>query len=118
MVFFVTIDSRPSTVDTLMDFISTAFAQDAATAGGGSSIAMFAPLVIVFVIFYLLIFRPQQKQQKQRKLMLAELKRGDEIISNGGLYGKITDLNDIFVMLQVANNVIIKLDRSQVNTLA
>lgn len=101
-----------------MDFISIALAQDAAPAGGGSSVAMFAPLVIVFVIFYLLIFRPQQKQQKQRKLMLAELKRGDEIISNGGLYGKITDLNDTFVMLQVANNVIIKLDRSQVNTLA
>lgn len=101
-----------------MNFISHALAQGAApatAAPAGSPLGMFLPLIVVFVIFYLLIFRPQQKQQKLKKLMLAELKRGDEIITNGGIYGKITDLTDTFVMLQVSNNVTIKVDRSQVN---
>jgi len=106
-----------------MELITTVYAQDAAPAGGGdqpgggSMIGMFMPLIIIFGIFYLLIFRPQQKQQKRKREMLGALKRGDEIITNGGIYGKITDLTDIFVMLQIANNMTIKMDRSQVNTL-
>lgn len=101
-----------------MKLISETLAQEPATQPpkGGSAFGMFLPLVVVFVIFYLLIFRPQQKQQKLKKKMLSELKRGDEIITNGGLYGKITDIQDTFVMLQVAGNVVIKVDRSQVNT--
>jgi len=99
-----------------MNIINTAWAQEGgAPSQGGSVLGMFMPLVIVFVIFYLLIFRPQRKQQKVRKEMLAGLKRGDEVITNGGIYGKISDIQDAFVMLQVANNVTIKLDRSQVN---
>lgn len=99
-------------------FILSAYAQDATAPAsqGGSPLGMFLPLAIVFVIFYFLIFRPQQKQQKLKKKMLSELKRGDEIITNGGIYGKVTDLQDAFVMLQIANNVVIKVDRSQVNT--
>ncbi|MBI2339547.1 MAG: preprotein translocase subunit YajC [Deltaproteobacteria bacterium] len=77
---------------------------------------MFLPLILIFVIFYFLIFRPQQKQQKQKQKMINELKRGDEVVTNGGIYGKISDLAESFVMLQIANNVTIKLDRSQVNT--
>ena len=100
-----------------MNLISTAWAEGATPASqGGSPFGMFLPLIIVFVIFYFLIFRPQQKQQKLKKQMLADLKRGDEVITNGGVYGKISDLSDTFVMLQVAGNVIIKVDRSQVNT--
>ncbi|MDO8518729.1 MAG: preprotein translocase subunit YajC [Deltaproteobacteria bacterium] len=100
-----------------MNIISLAHAQDAAAAAPqGSAFGMFLPLIIVFIIFYFLIFRPQQKQAKVKKQMLADLKRGDEVISNGGIYGKITDITDTFVMLQVAANVTIKVDRSQVNT--
>ena len=100
-----------------MNLLSTAWAQDAAGAApAGSPFGMFMPLIIVFVIFYFLIFRPQQKQQKLKKKMLSELKRGDEVITSGGIYGKITDLTDTFVMLQVSGNVTIKVDRSQVNT--
>lgn len=106
-----------------MKLISTVLAQEGGGGGsapaqgqGGGSFGMVLPLIVVFAIFYLLIFRPQKKQQKLRKQMLAELKRGDEIITNGGIYGKITDLHDAFVMVQVANNVTIKFDRSQVNT--
>ncbi|MBI4411681.1 MAG: preprotein translocase subunit YajC [Deltaproteobacteria bacterium] len=103
-----------------MNFISTVYAQDQAPAGGtppsqGGVFGMFLPLILIFIIFYFLIFRPQQKQQKLKQKMIAELKRGDDVVTNGGIYGKITDLADTFVMLQVANNVTIKLDRSQVN---
>src|SRR3989338_8171815 len=105
-----------------MNFISTVYAQDqqpaaagAPQAPGGGVFGMFLPLILIFIIFYFLIFRPQQKQQKQRQKMISELKRGDEVITNGGIYGKVTDLADAFVMLQIDNNAIIKLDRSQVN---
>lgn len=102
----------------MINFTSVAYAQDtpAASKGPGGIFGMFLPLIIVFVIFYLLIFRPQQKQQKLKRQMLSQLKRGDEVVTNGGIYGKITDLTDNTVMLQVANNVTIKVDRSQVNT--
>ena len=102
-----------------MNFISTVYAQDQAPGQAqppsGGMFGMFLPLILIFIIFYFLIFRPQQKQQKLRQKMLSELKRGDEVITNGGIYGKITDLADAFVMIQVANNVTLKLDRSQVN---
>ncbi|OGP07782.1 MAG: preprotein translocase subunit YajC [Deltaproteobacteria bacterium GWA2_45_12] len=90
--------------------------QAAAAAPQGSPISMFLPMIIVVVVFYFLIFRPQQKQQKVRKQMLGELKRGDEVITNGGIYGKVTDLAEAYVMLQIAGNVVVKLDRSQINT--
>ncbi len=102
-----------------MTFISNAWAQagaaTTATQAPSNPFGMFLPLIIVFVIFYFLIFRPQQKAQKDRKLMLSSLKRGDDVVTNGGIYGKVTDLQDNFVMLQIANNVVVKQDRAQVN---
>lgn len=98
---------------------SIAIAQEAGPQGPqgpGGLISMFAHLGIVFIIFYVLIFRPQQKQQKEREAMLGRLGRGDEVVTNSGIYGKITDLTDTFVMLQIANNVIVKVDRAQVGT--
>lgn len=99
-------------------FLATAWAQDGAAPqpeGFMQMVHAFAPFLLILVIFYMLIFRPQQKQVKERKKMLAALGRGDEVITNGGIYGKITDLTENFVMLQIANSVTIKLDRSQVN---
>ncbi|EKD41561.1 MAG: hypothetical protein ACD_73C00659G0002 [uncultured bacterium] len=98
-------------------FISNAWAQaaGAATPAQPNPLGMFLPLIIVFGIFYFLIFRPQQKQQKLRKEMLANLKRGDEAICNGGIYGKVIEIADQTVMLQIANNVIVKVERSQLN---
>lgn len=98
--------------------ISQAWAQEAAAnPAQPNPFGMFLPLIVVFVIFYFLIFRPQQKQQKVRKEMLANLKRGDEVITNGGIYGKVVELSDLTVMLQVANNINIKVDRSQLNVI-
>lgn len=96
-------------------FISNAIAQDAAAgAAQGNPITMFLPFGLMIAIFYLLIFRPQQKQQKQRKLMLENLKVGDEVLTNGGIYGKITEIKDNVVLLSIAQNVIVKMDRAQV----
>ena len=100
-----------------MNLISQAWAQAAPTAtagqpGGLSSLLM--PMAVVFVIFYFLIFRPQQKTLKQKKQMLAELKRGDEVVTTGGLYGKVVELADTTVMIQIAANVSVKVDRSMI----
>lgn len=97
-------------------FITNAYAQ----AGGGSGmgmIAQFFPLILIFGIFYFLIIRPQQKQQKEKQAMIDNLKRGDEVISAGGIYGKVVELHEKHLVLQVANNVNIKMERSQVNQL-
>lgn len=102
-----------------MNFISIAHAQTAAPAAApassGSPLGMFIPFISVIVIMYFLIIRPQQKQQKVRQQMLANLKRGDEVVTAGGIYGKITDLQDTFVMVQVAANVTLKVDRAQIS---
>ena len=68
--------------------ISPAFAQDAASAPGGG-LEMFMPFVLIIVIFYFLLWRPQQKKAKKHREMLGSLKRGDRIITGGGIYGRI-----------------------------
>ena len=72
------------------------------------------PMVLIFVIFYLLLIRPQQKRAKQHKLMVAELSKGDEVVTNGGTLGKITGVDDNFVTVEVAEGVRIKVQRAAV----
>jgi preprotein translocase subunit YajC len=80
---------------------------------GGSSPLAFLPFILIFVVFYFLILRPQQKQGKERKRMLSELKRGDDIITSGGIYGKITNVSEDDVMtLEVAKGLSIRISRS------
>ncbi|GJM15685.1 MAG: preprotein translocase subunit YajC [Thermodesulfobacteriota bacterium] len=80
---------------------------------GGSSPLAFLPFVLIFVVFYFLILRPQQKQGKERKRMLSELKRGDDIVTSGGIYGKITNVaEDDLITLEIAKGVSIKITRS------
>ena len=80
---------------------------------GGSSPLAFLPFVLIFVFFYFLILRPQQKQGKQRKQMLSELKRGDDIITSGGIYGKIINVaEDDLITLEVAKGLSIRISRS------
>lgn len=100
-----------------MNLISQAWAQaqtaaPSAAGGPGGLSSLLMPMAVVFVIFYFLIFRPQQKTLKQKKQMLSELKRGDEVVTSGGLYGKVVELADATVMLQVAANVNVKVDRN------
>ncbi len=81
-------------------------------AAGG--FAAFIPLILMFVIFYFLLIRPQQKKQKEQQRMINDLKKGDKIITGGGLYGRITGLDDSVVTLEIADKVRVKISRGSV----
>ena len=87
------------------------------TPGGvpqGSMLTMFAPLGIIFVIFYFLLIRPQQKQQKKVQQMLANVRRGDQVITRGGIHGKIAAINENVLTVEIANNVQVKMSRDAI----
>ncbi len=86
-------------------FISDAWAQGDPTGGG---LLGLLPFVLIIVVFYFLLIRPQQKRQKQHKEMVANLSKGDEVVTNGGTLGKIIDVGENFVTLEVATGVQIK----------
>ena len=97
-----------------MDFlIASAYAQDAAPQGGG--LMSFLPLIIIFVIFYFLLIRPQMKRAKEHRELVSNLSKGDEVVTNGGLLGKITNVGDTFVTLELADNVVVKLQKHAVS---
>ena len=89
--------------------ISDAWAQ--AGGGDGSSLFSLLPLALIFVLFYFLLIRPQQKKKKEHKNMVAAMKVGDEVATNGGLLGKVTDLDDNLVTLDVAMGVNFQVQR-------
>ncbi len=97
-------------------FISDAWAQ-AAPASEPNAIISFLPLIVIFVIFYFLLIRPQQKKAKEHKQMVTALAKGDEVITSGGLLGRITDLGDDFVTLEVAAGVEVKTQRQAIGSL-
>jgi preprotein translocase subunit YajC len=86
--------------------------------GPGGGLMSFLPLVLMFVIFYFLLIRPQQKKQKEMREMLSSLKRGDRIITGGGIYGRIDSITDDKVNVEIAPGVIITCSRSYVAGLA
>ena len=84
----------------------------------GSGIAQFIPLILIFVIFYFFLIRPQQKKIKEHKLMVASLKRGDEVITSGGIVGKIEKVQeDDKIDLQISENVSVKVVKSTIQGL-
>jgi preprotein translocase subunit YajC len=95
--------------------LDIAFAQTAPGAGGPSQLLSFLPLVLVFVIFYFLLIRPQQKKAKDHQQMLGKLKKNDEVMTSGGIYGKVTALADNVITLEVAPNVRIRVSRPQIS---
>ncbi|NIM70693.1 MAG: preprotein translocase subunit YajC [Xanthomonadales bacterium] len=95
-----------------MEFlIASAYAQDAAPQGG---LMGFLPLIIIFAVFYFMLIRPQMKRAKEHRKMVSELAKGDEVVTNGGLLGKITEVGDSFVTLELADNLQVKLQRNAV----
>ena len=84
----------------------------------GSGFAQFVPLILIFVIFYFFLIRPQQKKVKEHKLMVAALKRGDEVITSGGIVGKIERvLGDDKVDILISENVTVQVVQSTVQSL-
>ncbi|MDH4377955.1 MAG: preprotein translocase subunit YajC [Ramlibacter sp.] len=102
-------------------FISSAYAQAApapAPAAGGdmmSSLTGMLPLVLMFVVLYFVMIRPQMKRQKEHKAMIEALAKGDEIVTAGGVAGKISKLGDSYIGLEVADGVEIQLQRSAIS---
>ena len=84
----------------------------------GSGFAQFVPLILIFVIFYFFLIRPQQKKVKEHKLMVSALKRGDEVITSGGIVGKIERvLGDDKVDITIADNVTVQVVQSTIQSL-
>ncbi len=102
-----------------MFFESVAYAmgQPAGGAGGqGNPLVAFMPLIILFVIFYFLLIRPQQKKAKEHREMLGNLKRGDSVISAGGLYGRISAIDQDVLTLDLGQNMEVKVNRNYIST--
>lgn len=98
-------------------YISTAWAQGAG-AGGGSllgGIEGFLPIILIFVVFYFLLIRPQQKRAKQHREMLGNIRRGDRVLTGGGLYGTVTKVvNDTELVVQIAEAVKVRVARGTI----
>jgi preprotein translocase subunit YajC len=96
--------------------LDIAYAQAVPGIGGPGQMLSFLPLVLIFVIFYFLLIRPQQKKAKQHQEMLGKLKKNDEVMTSGGIYGRVISLADNVVTLEVAPNVRIRVNRPQIST--
>jgi len=94
-------------------FISPAYAQ---AAGQPSPFGMFVPLILIFVIFYFLLIRPQQKKMKEHRAMLDAVRRGDRIVTNGGIVGLVTKVlpDDKALMVEIADDVKVKVMRDMI----
>ena len=97
-------------------FISTAYAQTAPApaAGAESTLMSLLPLVLMFVVLYFIMIRPQMKRQKEHKAMIEALAKGDEVVTSGGLAGKVSKMGDSFIGLEVAGDVEVQIQRSAV----
>ncbi len=97
-------------------FISEAFAQTAPAAaeGMGSSLMSMLPLVLMFVVLYFIMIRPQMKRQKEHKAMIDAVAKGDEVVTAGGLLGRISKVGDSFVHVELASGVEVQLQRTAI----
>ncbi|MDZ7699571.1 MAG: preprotein translocase subunit YajC [Deltaproteobacteria bacterium] len=101
-----------------MDFLAYAMGTGGAGGEGGGGFGAFLPLILMFAIFYFLLIRPQQKKAKQHKQLLSSLKKGDRIVSSGGLHGVITGITDDVVTVEVAPKVRVKISRGSISGVA
>lgn len=86
-------------------------------ATGGNPVAQLLPFILMFVVLYFLILRPQIKKQKDSQKMIDELKKGDKIVTSGGLHGVITNLKDDTISVKIAENVKVEMSRAAVSRL-
>ncbi len=98
-------------------FINDAWAEAGLADMDTSGFASLVPLILIFVVFYFLLLRPQIKRAKDHKQMVATLSKGDEVVSSGGLLGRITKVDESFVTLEIADGVRVKMQKSAVTTL-
>lgn len=97
-------------------FISSAYAQAGGGSAGGSLLGIL-PLLLMLPIFYFLLIRPQQKRMKEHKKMVEALKKGDEVVTNGGLGGTITKVGDAYLGMRIADNVEVNVQKQAIAAL-
>ena len=97
--------------------IPSAFAQIPGVGAGGADLMSFLPIILMFVLLYFLMIRPQMKRAKEQKTMIEALQKGDEVITAGGVLGKITRVGDAYVSLEIASNTEISVQKAAVQTL-
>lgn len=97
--------------------ISEAFAQAAAPAPQGADFLSLLPLIGIFAVFYLLLIRPQSKRAKEQKLMIEALQKGDEVATTGGQLGRVAKVTGTYVILQIAENVQVIVQKTSIQTL-
>src|SRR5262249_1403684 len=98
-----------------MMLLFLAQAQPAAPAPApGGGIGFFVPFIFIFIIMYLVLFRPQRKRQQEQKRLIGSLKTGDKVVTNAGIHGLIANVKETTVMLKVADNVKIELEKSAI----
>ena len=97
-------------------FISSAFAQTAPAAGGDimSQLGQFLPLALMFVALYFIMIRPQRKRQKEHRAMVEALAKGDEVVTAGGLLGRVADLDEQHLFIEIASGVKVQVQRQAV----
>lgn len=98
-----------------MNFISSAYAQSAGQQPQEAGILQLALMVGLFVMFYFIAIRPQRKRQKELAELVSNLAKGDEVVTNSGILGKISKLDDNYLVLQVADNVELKFQKAAVH---
>ena len=95
--------------------IELAYAMGTSPGGGqGSQIMSFLPIILIFVIFYFLLIRPQQKRSKEHRGLLSNLKVGDNVLTSGGIYGRITGIRDDVITLEISDKVRVKVNRGHI----
>jgi preprotein translocase subunit YajC len=96
--------------------VELAYAMGTSPGGGGGSSQMlsFLPIILIFVIFYFLLIRPQQKQKKEHQNLLSNLRVGDNVLTTGGIYGRITGIKDDKVTVEISDKVRVKVNRGHI----
>jgi len=97
--------------------ISDAYAQTSGGALGGGGLGQIILLVVFVAVFYFLLIRPQQKRMREQQAMLSRLAAGDEVVTSGGILGRIVEVGDPFVTLEIAEGVRIKVQKPQITQL-
>eukprot|EP01133_Synstelium_polycarpum_P015563 gene15563-18487_t len=98
-------------------FISNAYAQSTDALGLGGNLTSFLPLVLMFVVMYFLMIRPQQKRAKEQRAMMDALAKGDEVVTAGGMLGRVVKVVDAYVTIEVASGTEITVQKSSITTL-
>jgi preprotein translocase subunit YajC len=86
-----------------------------AAASPGNPILTFLPIIVLFGVFYFLMIRPQMKRQKELRTMLSALAKGDEVVTNGGIAGRIDEVGETFISVEIATNVVVKVQKGSVS---